>query len=442
MQTIGYAVKKDIPVIRTADVVVIGGGPGGIGASVMAARNGMKTVLVEQWGCLGGMASVGEVHPFMCNHLSDSHEKEGKTLDGPVYVDWVRAMQKYRQDMEIRTTADTLPRWYDRFISKDIAMLGAEDICQQAGVEILYFHSLADVIKDGAAIKAVVLLSKSGYVAVEAKIFIDSTGDGDLSARAGASFEQGGEGGFCQPMTLCFKLANVDRRRIPVWADLHALYEAARSRGDVVCPRENILRFDWFDADVVHFNTTRVIKKDATNGVELSEAITEARRQLRQILAFLRKDVPGFEAAEIHSMAHAMGVRESRRILGHAYLTREDFVKQTKFPDVVARVNYPIDIHNPNGSGTEIVHLKANEWYEVPYGCIVPKGVDNLYVGSRCISVDHALHSSVRVMPPVTTLGQAAGLAASMCVKGKKAPAALDGTAVRKALVEQGAHLA
>lgn len=437
MATLQYAISKDIPVIRTADVVVIGGGPGGIGASVMAARNGMKTVLVEQWGCLGGMASVGEVHPFMANQ-----DGEGKTFDRPVYAEWVTAMQHYRQDGEIRASDGEVSRWYDRNISKDVVMLGAEDLCRNAGVDVLYFHTLADVIKEGDTIKAVVLLSKSGYVAIEGKIFIDSTGDGDLSVRAGAPFEQGGESGYCQPMTLCFKLSNVDARRVPSSVEIREKYEAARKRGDISCPRENILRFSWFDADVLHFNTTRVIKKDGTNGVELSEAITEARMQIRELIPFLRKEIPGFEGSELHSIAHTMGVRETRRIMGRAYITREDFVKQSKFPDGIARVNYCIDIHNPLGDGTEIIHLKQGEWYEVPYGCIVPKNVENLLVGSRCVSVDHAVHSSARVMPPVVSMGQAAGMAAAMCVKQKTTPPALDGAKLRAALVEAGAHLA
>lgn len=144
----------------------------------------------------------------------------------------------------------------------------------------------------------------------------------------------------------------------------------------------------------------------ATNAEELSDAEIIARKQLREYLAFLRSSVPGYEHAEIHSVAAQIGVRESRRILGLEYLTVEAFDRQARFKDAIARVNYPVDIHNPSGTGTEMRMLKPDEYYEIPYGCIVPPSVKNLLIGCRAISVDHALHSSMRVMPPVCSIGR------------------------------------
>jgi hypothetical protein len=379
------------------------------------------------------MASVGEVFPFMANHL------DGKTLDKPVYVDWVDAMRKYQPDYDGKRDEDVeISR---SSFSKDEAMLAAEDICLEAGVRLVYHHHLFDaVVKDGK-IDAAILFSKSGLTAAKADVFIDCTGDADLAAKAACECEYGNEDGLCQPMTLCFKVSGVDTDRMPERSEISALYEEAKARGEMQCPRENVLWFVTPQKDVIHFNTTRVVKKSAINGIELSDAEIEARSQLRQYLKFLKKDVPGFEKIRIHSIAHHIGVRESRRVVGIDYIGVEAFEQAKKYPDAIAKVRYPIDIHNPNGSGTVIKHLAENDWYEIPYGCIVAKDVSNLLVGGRPISVDHALHSSMRVMPPACSVGQAAGVAAAMSVEQHISPQKLDGDKVREKLKEMGAML-
>ncbi|MFH1568625.1 MAG: FAD-dependent oxidoreductase, partial [Gemmatimonadota bacterium] len=397
MTTLQYRLERQVPVALEADVLVVGGGPGGLGAAVMAARRGARTALVERYGFMGGMAASGEVHPFMTNHVDDV------PLDGPVYTDWIAAMDRYRSSAG-----------KERYVAKDAAMLAAEDLCLEAGVELLYHHQLADVLVRDRQVEGLVLLSKSGLTAARAAQYVDCTGDADLAFRAGCRCEQGGPSGHCQPMTLCFKLGGVDVGRMPGRPEINRLYDEARARGEVDCPRENILLFHWFEADVIHFNTTRVIHRSGTSGAELSDAEIQARRQVRQLLRFFRERVPGFEKAQLYSLAHHIGVRESRRVRGRAYLTREAFEGRRKFPDAIARVRYPIDIHNPDGTGTEIVQIPAGDWYEIPYGCVVAADRDNLLVGGRPISVDHAIHSSMRVMPPACTVGQAAGLGAAM----------------------------
>jgi len=434
MNTVKYNVNQEIPIVAETDVLVVGGGPGGVCAGVMAARQGAKTLLVERYGCLGGMAVFGEVTPFMISHVN------GKSLDRPVYIDWCRRMFGYRSD-EVQKK---FPFNEDRAagaLSKDEAMLAMEDMLLDAGAKLLYHHTLVDVIKEDGRISYAVFHSKSGYCAVKAKIFIDSTGDGDLAVLAGCPFEFGNEDGFCQPMTTCFKLSGVDRTRMPDRAGINVIYDKWKAEGKIDCPRENVLWFLTYEDDVVHFNTTRIIKKSGVNGVELSEAEIEGRRQLRQFVNFLRSAVPGFEHARIHSIAHHVGVRESRRILGVVYQTSEDFVKEAKYPDGIVRANYPIDIHNPSGTGTVMKHLEPDAWYEIRYGTIVPRDSRNLLMGCRAISLDHALHSSARVMPPVCSIGQAAGMAAAICLEKNCEPAELDGALVRKRLAEAGAWL-
>ena len=158
-------------------------------------------------------------------------------------------------------------------------------------------------------------------------------------------------------------------------------------------------------------------------------------------MVFLKKYVSGFEKSRIHSIAHHIGVRESRRLVGIDYIGVEAFEQAKKYPDAISRVSYAIDLHSPNGSGTTIKYLPENDWYEIPYGCIVAKDVSNLLVGGRPISVDHVLHSSMRVMPPGCSVGQAAGVAAAMSVEQHISPAKLNGIQVREKLKKMGAVL-
>jgi FAD dependent oxidoreductase len=433
-EAINYSISQKIPVTLNADVIVIGGGPGGLGAAVAAARNGADTLLIERFGFLGGMATAGEVSPFMGNHLN------GESLDRPVYIEWVDAMRKYLPDYTGSTTL-AADAGKERMINKDTAMLGSEDLCLDNEVRLAYHHTLFDVIVEDGKISTVILFSKSGLTAAKAKMFIDCTGDGDLSAKAGCEIEYGNDAGYCQPMTLCFKLAGVNKKNMLGRAELNDLYDKAKASGEIDCKRENVLWFDTLEDDVIHFNTTRVVMKSSINALELSEAEIDARRQLREYLIFLRKHAPGFENARIHSIAHHIGVRESRRVRGIEYIGVEAFETAQKFPDAIAKVTYPIDIHNPSGSGTIIKHLPQGDWYEISYGCIVARDVANLLVGGRPISVDHALHSSCRVMPPACSIGQAAGTAAAMCIKEQITPAELDGITLRAQLKAMGADL-
>ena len=199
------------------------------------------------------MAFGRDIFPFMYNHL------DGKTLDKPVYSDWVNAMQKYHPDYTGQPDTD-VERIYTKF-SKEEAMLAAEDLCLAAGVRLVYHHHLFDVVKKDGKITTAILFSKSGLTAAQAEVFIDCTGDGDLAVQAGCEYAYGNENGFCQPMTLCFKLSGVEVDRMPSRAEINALYDRAKEGGEIQCPRENVLLFATPQKDIIHFNTTRIIKK-------------------------------------------------------------------------------------------------------------------------------------------------------------------------------------
>lgn len=446
MNTVKFSVEEDIPIIKEADVLVCGGGPGGLGAAIMAARMGAKVVLVEKYGKLGGMASIGEISPFMGNHVrcGGTDEKPHYTpLDKPVYGQWVMAMAKYLPQSIIDKWGGVdqeVTKGCSGIISTELAALGAEDLCREAGVDVVFHHTLVRAIVKDGVIDCVVFASKSGFVAMRAKNYVDATGDADLTIMAGGKADIGNEQGYCQPMTLCFKLEHIDRKRVP--ANLgNELYNQAKAAGKIHCPRENLLFFNWYTEDVLHFNTTRVIKKSPVNGLELSEAEAEAHRQLREIVQWLIKEVPGFEQAQLRSVGTTIGVRESRRIHGLNRIGREAFTNRSHYLDGIARCNYTIDIHNPMGEGTEREWMPKTEFYEIPFGCIVPEGIKNLAVGGRPISVDHALHSSMRVMPPAISIGQAAGVAAALSCQNGTPLCELDGCDVRKQLISMGANL-
>lgn len=433
----------ELEVEYKAEIIVVGGGPGGIGAAVAAAREGRDVLLIEHYGFLGGMATAGEVNPFMGNHLGD------ESLDKGIYTEWREKIAFY-SGMEKNS----------HFIDPASARLAAEDLCLEAGVRLLFHHRLAHVETKEGKISGIVLHSKSGFSLATADIYIDSTGDGDLGAMAGCEVEMGGEtSAAVQPMTLCFKLKLSEEdlpagakltkktpaisfaREKNTFAKIQEAYQKAKVDGRVECPRENVLMFGGTDPAIVHFNSTRVVFKSAVNGKELSEAELEGRKQLRQYFEFLRNEIPIFKHCRIHSIATQIGVRESRRIRGNDYLVRDDFTNASKHKDSIARVTYPIDIHSTTGGGTEITRMKVGDWYEIPYGCIVPKKIENLLMACRGISVDHAIHSSMRVMPPVVSIGQAAGTAAAFAVEKGVSPDKIDGVELKQSLIKRGRNL-
>lgn len=446
MNCITVEEKLDLPVVYEADVVVCGGGPGGIGAALFSAGHGARTILIENYGLPGGMAAIAEVTPFMCSYY------QGKELDAPVFGAWKKAMNKYLPP-EVCERREERPDGYSgRGINKEAAALAAEDLLLEAGVKILYHHQVCGVIKEGRKITAVRCHTKGGEVAVRGKCFVDSTGDGDLAALAGCRFTLGNEKGECQPMTLCFKLSHVetgwnrnseDAKVFDLRKRLNASYLEAVKRGDIRCPRENVLLFSFelCDDSVVHFNTTRVVNCDPVDGSSLSEAEIEARRQLRDIYFWLKKEIPEFRNCRLMSMGVRIGVRESRHVEGIAKITGEDFNTCSRFDDAVARCSYPVDIHSPTGSGTVIRGVGEGGFYEIPYGTLVAADCDNLLTGGRSISADAVIHSSFRIMPTVISIGQAAGLAAAESAASGILPKDLDGRMIRKKLISAGAWL-
>ncbi len=418
------------------DIAVLGGGFTGCAAAIAAARQGKRVILLEASGFLGGAASNCLIFPFMCYSTPVTDENGGQHrhyLSRGILGEIVREMQ---------ATGDI--RGDSQFNDEALKIL-LDRMTVEAGVEVLFHATLCGVKKERNRIESLSVATKAGILTFEAQVFVDCTGDADLCAAAKVTTTLGREPDhLCQPMTLCFRVANVDKKKFfenrPLWTRLHKEWKEA---GRFTNPREDILVFDYPIDGMLHFNTTRVVRRNPVDPFDVTKAEMEARRQVQELLAFFRaNNMPGMENARLVYTAPSIGVRESRMLVGDYVLTGKDLVACTKFPDAIAAGNYDIDIHNPEGSGTSHYYFPAGTWYTIPYRALTPKREDceNLLVGGRCISCDHEAQASIRIIPICTTTGEAAGIGASVSLDGGCAVQDADVARVQAIIGECGGY--
>jgi hypothetical protein len=283
-------------------------------------------------------------------------------------------------------------------------------------------------------------------------VVVDCTGDADLAVQAGAPFEIGRSDGLAQPMTLMFRMGDFHKALFEAyvqanpgqWRGVHGLWDLvgkATRAGDLNLPREDILFFATPHPREVSVNSTRVTRVLGTDVWDLSYAEYVSRQQMRQIAEFLRHYVPGFEKAYAVQSGINIGVRETRRIVGEYQLSAADVLDARKFDDAIARGAYPVDIHNPTGSGTVLKRLPPGEAYDIPLRCLLPQSTEGLVVAGRCMSGTHEAHSSYRVMPIVMATGHAAGVCAALAARRGKTPKDVPAADVQRELLRQGASL-
>ncbi|MBQ8510377.1 MAG: FAD-dependent oxidoreductase [Clostridia bacterium] len=385
------------------DIVVAGGGLAGVLAAVSAARDGMKVLLIEKHGYLGGMATCGLVFPFMPFREKGS----GRLANAGLFA----SLQKRMYELGGAPSPDS------GSYKEEYMKLALDRMVREAGVKVLFHSLLSDVVRDGRVIKEITISTPQGNIRVAAPIFIDATGDADLTAFAGLDYKLGREeDGLCQPMTLCFRLINVDWTRYDR-AKANALYKEMREQGIIKNPREDILAFKYPISNVMHLNTTRIVGKNPVSVEDLSESEMVAREQMYEMYRFMKENIPGMENCDMLYSANEIGIRESRRIVGHYTISKEDVIHAVKHDDRIARATYEIDIHNPAGTGTYHCPVPANDFYTIPYRALIPVGADNLIVAGRPISSTHEAHSSFRIMPITSCIGEAAGAAAALMRK-------------------------
>ncbi|MHB8620565.1 MAG: FAD-dependent oxidoreductase, partial [Chloroflexota bacterium] len=324
-------------------------------------------------------------------------------------------------------------------------MCAADDVTLSAGAE-LHFHTLAvGAVMEDSQVRALLVESKSGRGAITANVFIDCSGDADLAAWAGAPYEKGDEHGFLQYPTLMFRLGDVD----PVKAAdeglprLRELLEEAQATGDWTFPRLSPILRSQLHPHEWRANMTQISRGggpiDGTNVDDLTYAEIEGRRQVRLYHRFLRAHVPGFDRAYIQEIAPQVGIRETRRISGRYRLTVDDVLSLKDFEDSIGVNGWPVEKHILGG--VEWAFLEGRGYHQIPYRCLLPRGVDNLLVAGRCVSATPDAQASIRVSGPCFEMGQAAGTAAVMALRSKVTPADIDVGDLQRRLLADGAFL-
>jgi len=393
--------------IEGYQVVVVGGGPGGFSAAVGAARSGAKTLLLERAGCLGGGATTMLVHPFM------PHEAEPKTKGAPRVPINAGIFRELVDRMVARGAAIDAPA-----VGFDDEVLRAvlDDMVCEAGVDVIFHAALFDAASDDGRVLAARFAHNGGPLSVTGRIFIDGTGDGLLAERAGCEVQIGQDDGTVMPMTLNFIVADVDTANLPdrKW------FKQRVGRGGEDMPTLLNPHFSCWSvlrAGTVHFNTIR-IPGDTLDAFDISRAEIEGRRRVQNFIQWLRANIPAFANCRLVKTGQHIGVRESRRVIGDYVLTVDDFDRRATFDDGIACCCYPVDLHTNVPNVTKFRYCGPGEYYQIPYRCLTPKGKSNLLVAARSISADVLVHASLRVMPTVMNIGQAAGLAAAMAAPG------------------------
>lgn len=405
----------DIPVTREVDVLVVGGGASGIAAAISAAQGGAETLLIEQRGFLGGMGTVALV-PAFCPFT----DKQKPIIRGL----GLKLMERMKDACgetfrkEYGSTLDWVP------IDPEVLKRVYDDAVLESGASLLYHTFVYDIVRseDGKTIEGAVVVNKSGRSFIRSRYVIDATGDGDIAALAGVPFQKGGESGELQPGSMCYLLANVDRRRFLAFLEesgdtgqLHQTVARAMEEGALPEGRKSISGLAWVSDYLVGVNFGHVFGVDGTNAEDLTRGAIEGRRTAERQLQFFRAYVPGFENAHMVASGEQLGIRETRRIQGDYTLTVDDFVNARSFPDDIARNAYYIDIHLANSrSDMTFNHLPPGVSHGVPYRVMLPLGINNLWVAGRSASSDRAVQGSLRVMPNCFAMGQAAGTAAAL----------------------------
>jgi len=435
--------EREVPVLARVEVLVAGGGPAGLAAAIAAARQGAKVGLLERYGYVGGMATGGlvlmldrmgndegqQVVRGIAQELIDRLDEMGAVSYPPQEVWGSRAPEAVNEWRHIGAGGPKSRRVrYSPTVDPEyLKILGAR-MLEEAGVRCL-FHSWAcsAVVADGA-VQGVIFESKSGRLAVLAQVVVDCTGDGDLFASAGAEFERQD-----LPLGLVFRLGGVEIDRANSFVNEHpeefdvlvrGLREAGGTGGGV--GGLNAIYYRTVRDGIVWCNNS-VPTTDALDIEQLTRAEKERRETALVTLQFFREHLPGFEGAFLVDTAPQLGTRGSRRLVGEHTLTRDEWMGEKRFDDVVAMCS-------PRTEGEPLI--------SIPYGCLVPKELGSLLAAGRCISVDPAVHNCARLIPPSLATGQAAGTAAAMAVAQGVEPREIDRAELQASLVEQDVRLA
>jgi hypothetical protein len=394
-------------IVQDVDVLVVGAGSSGATAAIAAARTGARTLLVDRLGFLGG-TSTSVLDTFYAFYTPGQAPRKvvagipDEVVAGLLAEDAAfERPNTYGAGTGITYDPETLKRVWESLV------LGA-------GASVLLHAFVTGARVDaGRRLREVDVATKSGLRTIRAKAVVDASGDADVAHLAGAPYERPGDD--VQSLSTVFRMANVDTERAQAVRkeELWELMRAADASGRYRLPRLEGSVHRTPQAGVVMALMTRMRNVDATDADALTAAEIEGRRQCHEYFRFLRENVPGYERAVLVSTSPAVGVRESRRIVGEYVLTADDILAARTFEDQIARCGAPIEDHHA-GSDTRWVYLEEGATYGIPYRCLLPREVEGLLVCGRCFSATHDAHASARSMGTCMAMGQAAGTAAAL----------------------------
>lgn len=402
------------------DVVVIGGGPSGLAASVSAAKHGAKTLLVEQYGFLGGMGTAGGVTNFAGLYGRRNGEMvqlvHGVVDDLLQRIDALGGLNKPQDGMQGRIRV----RSYDTSVYK----YAADELLQSAGVNLLFHAYAVDVVVNNNRIDSLIVETKSGRQAIRANTFIDCSGDADVAAFAKVPFEVGdGHGSGLFPTTM-FRIGHVNAEAaLASVGEFQAIntYMAKAEKefpGRYKFPREGAILRPQINPTEWRANVTQLqnSKGQAMNGIdaaELSAGELDGRKQINDFFKFVKEQVPGFESSKIIEIAPQVGIRETRRIEGLYELTKDDILNSVKFKDSIGINAWPMELHQNGGIDWTFPIDENRAYNDLPWRMLVPKNINNLLVAGRCASMTHEGQSAARASGGCFVMGQAAGTAAA-----------------------------
>lgn len=397
---------RKVPVVVQTEVLVVGGGPAGVGAALAAARTGAKTKIVEHYGFLGGMWTAGLLNPIL--------DHAGK---GGIVAELMRRLDAAGQLVHgPRANFDTeyLKYLLDRMMA-------------EAGVDIRLHRSAVETLVSGDRVRGIITESKSGREAMLADVVIDCTGDGDVAACAGVPYGKGRESdGEMQSVTLFFMLANVRYRQTTHGTDIHdLLVKASEDHGlGYVVPYRTPSFFEQPNPDRAIVQIAHVHGVDGTDADDLSRAEIEARAQIQAAVAAMQT-VPELAGVELITSGPHIGVRETRHFEGRYRLEEDDLVTGGAFEDGICWTRFGIDIHGSSSKGTVAVEGRRVQPYQIPYRALLPVNREGLILAGRCISGSSRAHGSFRVTGDCVAMGQAAGTAAALALAAGVSPSEL-----------------
>ncbi len=450
-----FRLAREIPVEAEFDLVVAGGGPAGTAAAVCAARLGAKVLLVEATGCLGGMGTSGLVTEF------DPMANGERMLVGGLMREIVTTMHR-RGFLAPHVTEEFYSKRFHCWtpFRAEGYKLVLDELVTAAGVDMRFFTRVVEADVDAATrrVKGVILHNIEGLRYVRAKTFVDATGDAVLTSLCGAPCREAGrDTPNIMPPTLCSLVGGIDWKRATKNPggtgpdNQQKLVEKAIADGHFTSHDRHVPGMFRVGDSLASLNTGHIFHMNALQCRSLSDGVMQGRRIVQEFISFYRKYVPGCEAIELVTTGSLVGIRESRRIVGEYELNFADYLARRQFPDQIAVFNKAVDIHVYDDSEAEYQRyfkeynqtgrLKPGECYGVPYGILVPKGWQNLWVAGRCNSSDIQVHGSIRVQPAASMMGQAVGTAAVQAIATGQPACDLDTAKLVETLRTAGAYL-